>query len=93
MDAVEDGLFNIGIVPLQAAEQGLDLLPLGTAAPIVSNGAVFRKTAGALDKFQLIVSPPCDDIILMDNAGPGQFYCSSAPSPCCKDAPAHPAQR
>ena len=32
VDAVEDGLFNIGIVPLQAAEQGLDLLPLGIAA-------------------------------------------------------------
>ena len=54
MDAVEDGLFNIRIIPLQAAEQGLDLLPLGAASAVVANGAVFHETAGALDKFQLI---------------------------------------
>lgn len=75
VNAVEDGFFNIGIVPFQAAEQVLDFLPLGAAAPIVTNGAVFCKATGTLDKFQLIVPPPCDDVILMDTVhGPDQFH-------------------
>ena len=32
VDAAEDAVFDIGIVALQAAEQDLDLLPLGTTA-------------------------------------------------------------
>ena len=32
VDAAEDAVFDIGIVALQAAEQELDLLPLGTTA-------------------------------------------------------------
>ena len=34
VDAVKDALLDIGIVPLQAAQQRLDLLPLGTAAGV-----------------------------------------------------------
>ena len=60
---------------VSAAEQGLDLLPLGTAAAIVTNGTVLRKAAGTLDKFQLIVPPPCDDVVLVDTVHrPDQFH-------------------
>ena len=66
MDAAEDAVFDIGIVALQAAEQDLDLLPLGTTAAVVAHGAVLGKAAGALDEFQVVVAPPGDDVILAD---------------------------
>ena len=66
MNAVEDGLFNIGVVPFQAPQQRFDLLPLGAASAVVTDGAVLREAAGTLDKFQLIVLPPCDDIFFAD---------------------------
>ena len=50
VDAAEDAVFDIGIVALQAAEQDLDLLPLGTTAAVVAHGAVLSKAAGTLDE-------------------------------------------
>ena len=35
MDAAENAVFDVGVVALEAAEQELGLLPLGTAAAIV----------------------------------------------------------
>ena len=58
VDAVEDAFFNVGVVLFQAANEDLDLLALGPAASIVTDGAVFCKAAGALDKFQVIIPPP-----------------------------------
>ena len=48
VDAAEDAVFDIGIVALQAAEQDLDLLPLGTTAAVVAHGAVLSKAAGRI---------------------------------------------
>ena len=62
VDAAEDAVFDIGIVALQAAEQDLDLLPLGTTAAVVAHGAVLSKAAGALDELQIIVALPGQDI-------------------------------
>ena len=66
VDAAEDAVFDIGIVALQAAEQDLDLLPLGTTAAVVAHGAVLGKAAGALDEFQIIVALPGQDIFFPD---------------------------
>ena len=51
MDAAENAVFDVGVVALEAAEQELGLLPLGTAAAIVAHGAVLCEAAGALDEF------------------------------------------
>ena len=66
MDAAEDAVLDIRIVTHQAAQQNLDLLPLGAAASVVADGAGLGKAAGALDKFKVIVPPPCDDVLLAD---------------------------
>lgn len=58
VDAVEDTFLNVGVVSFQAANEDLDLLALRPAASIVTDGAVFCKAAGALDKFQVIIPPP-----------------------------------
>ena len=55
VDAVEDGFFDVGAVPLQAPQQHLDLLPLGAASAVVADGAVLREAAGALDELQLVI--------------------------------------
>ena len=55
VDAAEDAVLDVGVVALEAAQQGLDLLPLGTTAAVVAHGAVLGKAAGALDEFQIIV--------------------------------------
>lgn len=75
MDAVEDAFFNVRIIPLQAADQGLDFLPFGAAATVITNGAVFREAAGTLNEFQLIVSFPGDNIVLSDTVhGTDEFH-------------------
>ena len=66
VDAAEDAVFDIGIVALQAAEQDLDLLPLGTTAAVVAHGAVLSKAAGALDELQTVIALPGDDVVLVD---------------------------
>ena len=66
VDAAEDAVFNVGVVALEAAEQDLDLLPLGTAAAVVAHGAVLSKAAGTLDEFQIIVALPGQDIFFPD---------------------------
>ena len=66
MDAAEDTVFDVGIGPLQAAQQGLDLLPLGTAAAVVAHGAVFGETAGTLDEFQFVVALPGQNVLFVD---------------------------
>ena len=58
VDAVEDAFLNVGVVSFQAANKNFDLLALGSAASIVTDGAVFCKAAGTLDKFQVIIPPP-----------------------------------
>ena len=66
VDAAEDAVFDVGVVALQAAQQGLDLLSFGTAAAVVAHGAVLRKAAGTLDEFQLIVALPGQNVLLAD---------------------------
>ena len=66
VNAVENTLFDVGVVPLQAADQQLDLLPLGAAAAVVAHGAVFGEAAGALNELQLIVAFPRQNVVLMD---------------------------
>ena len=66
MDAAENAVLDVRIVAHQTAQQDLDLLPLGSAAAIVTNGAGLGKAAGALDKFQLVIPPPGNDILLAD---------------------------
>ena len=65
VNAVENTLFDVGVVPLQAADQQLDLLPLGGAG-VLGHRAAFGKAAGALDKFQLIVALPRQNIVLVE---------------------------
>ena len=65
MDAVEDTLLYIGTVSHQPLQERLDLLPLGTSAAVIAHGAVFCESAGALDKLQLIVSLPRQNILLV----------------------------
>lgn len=64
MEAVINIALNVGIILLQAPDQDLHLLTLGTAAPVIADGAAFGKTAGALDELQFIVLTPGDDILL-----------------------------
>ena len=66
VDAAEDAVFNVGVIPLEAAEQNFRLLPLGATAAVVAHGAVLGKAAGALDEFQLIVALPRQNIFLAD---------------------------
>ena len=66
VDAAEDAVLDVGVIPLEAAEQNFRLLPLGATAAVVAHGAVFGKTAGALDEFQLIVVLPRQNIFLAD---------------------------
>ena len=66
VDAAENAVLDVRIVAHQTAQQDLDLLPLGAAPAVVADRAGLGKTAGALDKFQLIVAAPRDDVILAD---------------------------
>ena len=50
LDTAEDVHIHRRIGSTELLEQGLDLLPLGTAAAIVTHGAILGKPAGALDK-------------------------------------------
>ena len=64
MNTAEDAVLDVGVVPHQAAQQDLDLLPLGAAATVIADGAGLGKAAGALDEFQVIVAPPGDNVVL-----------------------------
>ena len=66
VDAVEDGPFDVGIVPLQTAQQRFDLLTFCAASAVVADGTISRKAAGALDELQLVVLTPGDDILFVD---------------------------
>ena len=66
MDAAENAVFDVGVIALEAAEQELGLLPLGTAAAIVAHGAVLGEAAGALDEFQVVVPLPGQNVLLAD---------------------------
>lgn len=70
VNAVENTLFNIGIIPLQPTQKRLDLLALGSAATVIAYGTVFCETAGALDELQLVVPFPGKDVLL-----PGSLSC------------------
>ena len=79
MDAAEDAVLDVGVVALEAAQQGLDLLPLGTTAAVVAHGAVLGKAAGALDELQLIVALPGQNILFMDAVhGPDEGHAGEA---------------
>ena len=79
VDAAEDAVFDVGIVALQAAEQQLDFLPLGAASAVVAHGAVLGKAAGTLDKFQIVVPLPGQNILLPDAVhGPDQRHAGEA---------------
>ena len=65
VDAVKNAFFNVWVIPIQTAQQRLDLLPLGASAAVVADAAVFGEAAGALDKLELIVAAPGDDIVLV----------------------------
>ena len=58
VDAAEDAVLDVGVIPLEAAEQNFRLLPLGATAAVVAHGAVLGKAAGALDELQLVVALP-----------------------------------
>ena len=79
MDAAEDAVLDVGVVALEAAQQGLDLLPLGTTAAVVAHGAVLSKAAGTLDELQLIVALPGQNILFMDAVhGPDEGHAGEA---------------
>lgn len=64
MQGSKNIVFDAGIVLLQAADQILDFLTLGTA--VITAGIVLRKAAGTADEFQIVGSAPGDDGILLD---------------------------
>ena len=66
VDAVENAALDIRVVAAQTAQQDLDLLPLGTAAAVVAHRAVFGEAARALDKFEVVILLPRENILLMD---------------------------
>ena len=66
VNAVENAALDIGIVAAQTAQQDLDLLPLGTAAAVVAHRAVFGEAARALDKFEVVILLPRENILLMN---------------------------
>lgn len=66
VDGLEDALFNVWTVLFEVMEQGFDLLPLRAAFSRLAAGAVLREAAGTLDKVQLVVPPPGDDVLFMD---------------------------
>ena len=53
-----------GILFLHLPDQFLDLDPLGAVLLVVAGGTGVCKFAGTLDKVQMVVIPPCLDIIL-----------------------------
>lgn len=57
MDAVNNILINIGVVPLQTVELGLVFLPLGAASSIIADGAVLCAEANA--RWALFSSDVC----------------------------------
>ena len=63
VQTVENTFFNIGICLFQLPYQLLDFSAL-SAARLTDKFRV-GKAAGALDKFQLVVARPCDNIVLM----------------------------
>ena len=74
MDSPEDVLLHVGIGFLQFFQQSLCLFSLGQALPALGFG-LFGKPTGALQKLQLVVSRPGDDVILMDTVhGTNQLH-------------------
>ena len=65
VDAVENAFFNVRVIPLQTAQQRLDLLPFGASAAVVTDAAVFGEAAGALDELELVVAAPGENIVLV----------------------------
>ena len=57
---------HIGIFLLHGADELLDLYPFGTIFLVVAGGTRVRELAGALDEMQVVVIPPCLDIVFPD---------------------------
>jgi len=66
VQTVENALFDVRIFALEAFDERLDFLTLAAATAVVTDGAVFGKAAGALDKLQPVVVFPVDDVLLVD---------------------------
>ena len=66
VDRIENTPIDIGIVLAQPANQDLYLFAFAAAGIIIWKRTVFRKTAGALNKVQLVISLPGENILLMD---------------------------
>ena len=66
VQAVENALFDVRVFALEPLDERLDFLALAAATAVVADGAVFGKTAGALDKLQPVVIFPVDNVLLVD---------------------------
>ena len=69
LDAVngpKHAFFNVGVRLFQLPQQHLHLLALALPYPVAGSVPGFGKTAGTLEKLQVIVVLPGDDIVFMD---------------------------
>lgn len=64
--APENIFLNIRILLPKLPDQFLDLRALGALLGSATGCAVLRKAAGALDKVQIVVIHPVDDVLLSD---------------------------
>lgn len=58
MYAVENALFNIRVVPLQAAYKRLYFLTLRASSAVVTHRAVLGEAAGTLYKLEVVIALP-----------------------------------
>ena len=61
VDAAEDVHIHLGVIPAEAGDELLDLLALGLAG-LVPGGDLLGKAAGALQKGEVVIIFPGDDI-------------------------------
>ena len=64
LHTAEDIFLNIRILLAQLPDQILDLRTLGTFFRTAAGSAAFRETTGTLDKMQIIVIHPVNDVLL-----------------------------
>ena len=66
VNAAEYAFFYTRIISLQMTKQCFDFLSLGTTSAVIAACAVLRKPARALYKFQIVISLPIENILLVD---------------------------
>ena len=64
LHTAEDILLNVRILLAKFPDQILDLRTLGALLRTAAGSTAFRKTAGTLNKVQIIVIHPVDDVLL-----------------------------